>query len=172
MALLSLRTTPLNNHLLSPTEILYGRKIRTRIPTLLNTNNAKDNQIWDRMNINNKKQQQYYNRNAKDLPELTIGSKVLALQENDPWLPVTVIDKCTEPRSYIVEMQNDGKLLRRNRWHPREIYIPKSCQHIVYKIKGFKHHSPNRPTRVTQKKSILLWLQLNRSRLHKYRPDK
>ena len=41
MDLLSLRTTPLDRHLLSPAEILYGRKIRTRIPTLLNTNNPK-----------------------------------------------------------------------------------------------------------------------------------
>ena len=60
------------------------------------------------MNINSKKLQQYYNRNAKDIPELTISSKVLVLQENDTWLPSTVIDKCTEPRSNIVEMQNDG----------------------------------------------------------------
>ena len=41
----SLRTTLLDNHLLSPAEILYGRKIKTRIPMLLNTNNLKDNQI-------------------------------------------------------------------------------------------------------------------------------
>ena len=70
IVLLGLRTTPLDNHLPSSTKILYGRKIRTRIPTLLNINNPKDNQILDRMNINNKKQQQYYNRNAKDLPYL------------------------------------------------------------------------------------------------------
>ena len=124
MALLSLRTTPLDNHLPSPAEILYGRKISTRIPTLLNTNNPKDYQIRNQMNINSKKQQQYYNRNTKDLPELTVGSKVLVLQENDTQLPATVINKCTEPRNYIVEMLDDGKLLRRNRRHLREIYRP------------------------------------------------
>ena len=55
------------------------------------------------MNINGKKQQQYHNRNAKDLSELTTDSKVLVLQENDTWLSAT--DKCIEPRSYIVEMK-------------------------------------------------------------------
>ena len=94
-----LRSTPLDNYLPSPAEILYGRKIRTR-----NQRYPKDNQIRNRVNINNKKQQQYYNMNAKDLP---IDNKVLVLQENDTWLPVTVIDKCTEPRSHIIEMQND-----------------------------------------------------------------
>ena len=130
MALLSLRTTPLDNQLPSLAEILYGRKIKTRIPTFLNSNNSNDNQIRDRMNIYSKKQQQYYNRNAKDLPELTIGSKVLVLQENDAWLPATVIDKCAEPSNYIV----DGKLLRWDRWHLREIYRPQRCP--IYDIQN------------------------------------
>ena len=44
MALLNLRTTPLDSQFPSPAEILHSRKIRTKIPTLLNTNNPKDNQ--------------------------------------------------------------------------------------------------------------------------------
>ena len=72
----------MDNHLPSLAEILYGKKKRTRIPTLLNTNNPKDNQNRDRMN-NDSKKQKCYNRNAKNHPELIIGSKVLVLQEND-----------------------------------------------------------------------------------------
>ena len=83
IALLCLRTTPLDNHLPSPAEILYNRKIRTMIPTLLDKNTVRDNQIRERMSTKSKKQQQYFNRNAKDLPELMIGSKVSVLQEND-----------------------------------------------------------------------------------------
>ena len=67
-----------DSHLPSPVEILYGRKMR--IPTLLNTNNLKDNQIWEWMNNNIKKQQKYFNRNAKYLPELIIGSKISVCQ--------------------------------------------------------------------------------------------
>ena len=43
MALLCLRTTPLDNHLPSPAEILYNRKIRTMIPILLDKNTVRDN---------------------------------------------------------------------------------------------------------------------------------
>ena len=43
MALLCLRTTPLDNHLPSPAEILYNRKIRTMIPTLLDKNTVRNN---------------------------------------------------------------------------------------------------------------------------------
>ena len=69
-------------------------------------------------------QQQYFNRNAKDLLELMIGSKVSVLQENDTWQTATVVDKSTEPRSYIVKMHSDGKLFRRNRRHLQEIFSP------------------------------------------------
>ena len=123
MALLCLRTTPLDNHLPSPTEILYNRKIRTMIPTLLDKNTVRDNQIRERMSTKNRKQQ-YFNRNAKDLPELMIGSKASVLQENDTWQTVTVVDKCTEARSYIVKMHSDRKLFRRNRRHLQEIFNP------------------------------------------------
>lgn len=119
MALLCLRTTPLDNHLPSPAEILYNRKIRIRIPTLLDKNTVRDNQIREQMSINSRKQQQYFNRNAKDLPELIRGSKVSVLQENDTWQPATVVEKGTEPRSYIIKMHSDGKLFRRNRRHKK-----------------------------------------------------
>lgn len=47
------------------------------------------------MNIESKKQQQYYSGNTKDLLELVIGSQLSVLQENNPWQPATVVDKCT-----------------------------------------------------------------------------
>ena len=85
------------------------------IPTLLDKNTVRDNQIHERMSTKSRKQQQYFNRNAKDLPELMIGSKVSVFQENDPWQTATVVDKSTEPHSYIVKMHSDGKLFRCNR---------------------------------------------------------
>ena len=124
MALLCLRTTPLDNHLPLPAEILYNRKIRTMTPTLLDKNTVRDNIIRERMSTKSRKQQQYFNRNAKDLPELMIGSKESVFQENDTWQRATVVDKCTEPRSYIVKMHSDGKLFRRNRRHLQEICSP------------------------------------------------
>ena len=124
MAVWCLKATPLDSHLSSPTEILYNRKIRTKIPTLLNTGTTKDHKIQEWLSIQSRKQQQYYNRNSKDLPELTICSKVSVLQEKDTWQPATVIDKSTEPRSYIIIKHSGGKLLRRNRRHLWELHKP------------------------------------------------
>lgn len=72
MALLYLRSTPLDNHLPSPAEILYNRKIRTKLPTLLSADNRRsdNNCVQEAKNSNN-------NKNAKDLPELIVGSKVV-----------------------------------------------------------------------------------------------
>ena len=64
------------------------------------------------MSTKSRKQQQYFNRNAKDLPELMVGSKVSVLQENDTWQTATVVDKCTEPRSYIVKNAQRWKTLQ------------------------------------------------------------
>ncbi|CAE1327554.1 unnamed protein product [Acanthosepion pharaonis] len=44
--------------------------------------------------------------------------------ENDTCQPATVVDKSAEPRSYIVRMHGDGRLLRRNRRHLQELYNP------------------------------------------------
>uniref|UniRef100_A0A0L8FVR6 Uncharacterized protein n=1 Tax=Octopus bimaculoides TaxID=37653 RepID=A0A0L8FVR6_OCTBM len=54
MALLYLRVTPLDSHIPSPAGILFNRKIRTRIPTVLNTDNPKDNQIQERIKCQKK----------------------------------------------------------------------------------------------------------------------
>ena len=124
MALLCLRTTLLDNHLPSLAEILYNRKIRTMISSLLNKITVRDNKIREWMSSKSRKQQQYFNRNAKDLPELMIGSKVSVLQENDTWQTATVVDKCTKLRSYIVKMHSDGKLFRRIRRHLQEVFSP------------------------------------------------
>ena len=124
MALLCLRTTPLDNHLLSPAEILYNRKIRTIIPTLLDKNTVRDNQIRERMSTKSRKQQQYFNRKAKHLPELMIGNKVSVLQENDTWQTAMVVDICTEPRSHIIKMHSNEKLFRHKRRLLQEIFNP------------------------------------------------
>ena len=61
----------------------------------------------------------------EDLPPLYNGQAVRILNKiNKTWYPGTIIDKCDEPRSYLVETPN-GTRLRRNRSHLREIIIPR-----------------------------------------------
>ena len=64
----------------------------------------------------------YYNHNVgSELPELFSGMKVLVQRFDDQsWEPAIIKEKCSEPRSYIVELSNGSKV-RRNRRFLKEI---------------------------------------------------
>ena len=58
-----------------------------------------------------------------DLPPLYKGQKVRILDKiRKTWCPGTVLEKCQEPRSYLVETPN-GTRLRRNRSHLRDMTV-------------------------------------------------
>ena len=115
-ALMAYRATPLESGL-SPAELLMGRKIRTRIPTLpsnLNPSWPYLEQFRENDASLKSRQKRDFDRrhSAKTLPELFPGEHV--------WLPDkkvegTVVDKAGPPRSYTVETPKGQ--LRRNRRH-------------------------------------------------------
>ena len=114
MALLCLRSTPIDNKTPSPAELLYGRKIRSNLPA---KSDCKLSMLEDHESLLNKSNliTEHYNKNASsELSELLPGMKVLVQKSNEQaWVPGTIKQKCTEPRSYVVEMQN-GSEIRRN----------------------------------------------------------
>ena len=58
-----------------------------------------------------------------DLPPLYKGQKVRILDKTSKtWCPGTVLEKCQEPRSYLVETPN-GTRVRRNRSHLRDMTV-------------------------------------------------
>lgn len=70
---------------------------------------------------------EHYDSTARnvDLPPLFAGQHVRILnKERKRWCTGTIVEKCSEPRSYVVETPN-GNRLRRNRNHLREMMIPK-----------------------------------------------
>ena len=89
---------------MSPAELMFGRKIKTTIPTV-NTNREIDLDEW-RKNEDWKKvkSQVYYNKRnrTKKIEDLNEGDQV--------W--VYLIRKRSEPREYDVEIE--GRVLRRN----------------------------------------------------------
>ena len=121
LALLCYRSTPIDNHIPSPAELLYGRKIRTNLPAKNYSKNS-DYDISDRFHMKQNQAAEQYNQHAgKELPELIPGMKVM-LQKDDKssWIPVTVQAKCPEPRSYLVQTPN-GSVIRRNRRFLQEV---------------------------------------------------
>jgi transposase InsO family protein len=116
-ALLCIRTTPIDNQLPSPAELLYGRKIKGNVPVIPQNNLHNKDNIYERLQERQDKQKQYFDQHAKDLPPLQPGQAV-RIQDHvtGKWTPAKVINKCPEPRSYTVKTDG-GAILRRNRKH-------------------------------------------------------
>lgn len=124
LALLTLRTTPVDSKLPSPAELLYSRKIRANLPTHVHYHNPEHDQFGEQL-VNRQLTQKYYNDlHAKDHPPLYVGQKVtIRNPTTGHWIPSVVQSKCEEPRSYLVQSPNGGTV-RRNRCQIRE--TPKS----------------------------------------------
>ena len=117
IALLCLRTTPVDHVIPSPAELLYTRKIQGNLPVKLSNPIAHKDIIHQRLEQRQAIQKEYHDRHAHDLPPLITGQDVYVQnQQTGLWKPATVQAKCMEPRSYVVET-DDGQTLRRNRRH-------------------------------------------------------
>ena len=117
LALLSLRSTPLDSHVPSPAELLNGRKYRTTMP-IIDTNVAPidNNKVRFQLEQRQQKSKQQYDKHTKEKIELDDNQPVrIRNQETRRWEPANVITKAGTPRSYIVQRCSGGIPLRRNR---------------------------------------------------------
>ena len=119
LAMLSYRTTAIDDIGLSPAEMMFSRKLKTKLPTsapLLQQKGLPKN-LKKRFKRRQEKQKQYHDRGSKALKPLKIGKNVV-MQHKEVWRPATVTEKHPSPRSYVVENEN-GQQNRRNRRHLR-----------------------------------------------------
>lgn len=112
LALLNFRSSP-SKDMPSPAEILMGRKLRTKLPEdrgkLQTTASKKAKHTLSMRQQNNDR----YDK-GKPLAPLKVGDKVFMRNADDnAWQPAVVVNKSSEPRSYIVERNN--ATYRRNR---------------------------------------------------------
>ena len=104
MALLCLRSTPIDHHLPSPAELLYNKRIVSNLPAKCPNPLLNRDEVRDRLEQRQKAQKQNFDKTAKDLHPLMAGQKVtLQHPVSGKWVPGTVADKCPEPRSYMEE---------------------------------------------------------------------
>ncbi|XP_054257475.1 uncharacterized protein K02A2.6-like [Macrosteles quadrilineatus] len=111
LALLSYRTSPLETGF-SPSELMFGRKLRDNLPSTLVGNPVENKNFLERENkYQNKYKIQFDKRHgASGLSELEVGSMVWI---TDLRRHGKVVRKLNEPRSYLVE--TDKRTIRRNR---------------------------------------------------------
>ena len=125
LALLSLRTTPVDTNLPSPAELLQGRKMRNTLPDKSSSLSPLQTDTYEKLIARQNKQKEYFDcRGVRELPPLQTGEKVLTYEHNTGlWSPATVVEKCQEPRSYLLQTPNGG-IRRRNHRDVRTLGRP------------------------------------------------
>lgn len=113
--MLAYRTTPLECGF-SPSELMFGRKVRSFMPLLPSQlNNPVDKQflINRESKVKEKSVKQFNNRHrSRKLSDLEVGDYVWV---TDLRVYAKILEILDEPRSYLIE-SNSG-IYRRNRWH-------------------------------------------------------
>uniref|UniRef100_A0A1B0CR30 RNA-directed DNA polymerase n=1 Tax=Lutzomyia longipalpis TaxID=7200 RepID=A0A1B0CR30_LUTLO len=127
MALLMQRNTP-GAELRAPVERLMSRKTRNPLSTTMNSLASKTvKKNTQNLKEVREKQKMYADRNAKELDQLPVGSKVRVQERDKSWTSGKVVDRVSD-RSYNVEL-DDGRTVRRNR-------------HFLHKTKAENLSSP------------------------------
>ena len=117
MALLCIRTTPVDSNVPSPGELLFGRKLQGNLPVRIPNRDHRRDEVYARLVEKQQKQKNYYDQHARDLSHLVPGQEVrIQDHRTKGWEQGVIRRQCQEPRSYVVESEN-GNWLRRNRRH-------------------------------------------------------
>lgn len=119
-ALLQYRNTPVADTGFSPAQTLHGRRLRTKLPVasqLLTPQCVPHYVIVANKEKSQAVQQYYYNRSAEDLPPLESSQKVWVKDDcaERQWQPATVRQVGPTPRSFVIDKENSGGTVVRNR---------------------------------------------------------
>lgn len=122
MALLCLRSTPIDTNLPSPAQLLDSRQPRTNLPSP--SKHTRDHETAGKfLQSRQRVQKEYHDRRVKDLPPLHSGQRIQMQCDDSSGTPATVIAKRPEPRSYTIRTPKDG-LYRRHRQQLRDLPTP------------------------------------------------
>ncbi len=120
LALLSLRSTPLDSHIPSPAELLNNRKYRTTMPSVKHVSPVNNNNIRTELEERQQTSKEYYDQNSRDKTELNVNQPVrVRNQDTKRWEPAHITGRADTPRSYLIQRCAGGIPLRRNRQHIR-----------------------------------------------------
>ena len=116
LAILIYITTPLNQSLPSPAELLNSQKYRCLLPVQIK---QQSHTHWYRNIMQRQKhyQTKYYNRNTRDLPSLKTGRPVYVqlVPKMRNWIPGHIIERLSS-RKYKVKAHNRGIYIRNRKF--------------------------------------------------------
>ena len=124
-ALLVYRTMPLEGIGYAPSQLLMGRRLNTKLPmskTSLKPHLPDHKLVQQRLNYNQIKQKEYYDRGTNILKQLGQGEGVRVWKEGQ-WRPGIIQRRAAQPRSYIVQTEKGSMLRRRNKRITRSVRL-------------------------------------------------
>ncbi|GFX37360.1 integrase catalytic domain-containing protein [Trichonephila clavipes] len=126
VGLMEYRNTPISGLDLSPAQMMFNRRLKTKLPISNKLLNAElfDN-IREKLIKRQSVQKIDYDKTAHPLPEIEPEDNVRTLNfKNKTWEPAKIVSKHKlHPRSYFVKNQSVN-ILRRNRKHIRKSSTP------------------------------------------------
>lgn len=118
-ALLEYRCTPISGINLSPSQMLFSRNLRTKLPIAQTELKPRIDNTFKKKLLSKQKQAKfYYDRHAQVRPDFCPGEKVM-LRVGNLWEPAVIVKKHSTPRSYWVKTKNN-RIVRRNKFHIRK----------------------------------------------------
>ena len=145
-ALLCLRSTPIDYHLPSPSELLYARKLKGDLPIQIRNPLTHRDEIQSRLSERQDTQKAYHDTHTHNLRPLEAGQPV-RIQDHvsGRWNKASITERCEQPRAYLVESEN-GNILRRNRIHIRETPPVRRLVRFADPVSDQVQVSPTQPT--------------------------
>lgn len=114
-------TTPVSSMRCTPSELFFGRLIKTKLPVseqLLVRNDIKEDIIQEQIDKKKEKQKYYYDRNAKSLLQLNVGDLVIFKKNGKEWHYGKIVGLVND-RSYIIKDAFDNHFRRNRRFIAR-----------------------------------------------------
>ena len=117
-ALMEYRATPVSGMNFSPSQLMFGRNIRTKLPVSQQLLDRKPDHTFVDLQRGKSvsSQKKFYDRNARDLAPLQSGEYARMRVDNNGrnvWQPVVIMENLGN-RSYVT-LSEEGQELRRNR---------------------------------------------------------
>ena len=120
LALLRLRTTPLSAKVPSPAVLLFQRRIRDTLPSMIRSTDPMHEDVRAELQDRQAKEKALHDRSARQLPPLIPGQGAMYQNvQTGKWAPAMIRERAPEPRSYVIQTET-GQMLRRNRVHLRD----------------------------------------------------
>ena len=146
LALLEYRNTPVTGMQYSPSQILFSRRLRTKIAVATSLLSPVVVDPSSDIIRSQARQKRYYDRHGvKPLSSLQRGD-VVCYRKNNVWQKSDGVQDCDKPRSYLIRRPNDCGVLRRNRRHLYKANLrrPEHNRHFC-NYSGTSQQAPSAP---------------------------